>query len=189
MFWPFGKDSQPESADHKVARAELLWKQGNRLLARNRFDKAIESFEEALKLDSSRLEGRLNYGAALYLAGRPAEALPHLNYVLALDNQNTAALLNLAAVFDALGQLDDSVLTLEKLVAHRPNWNDANYNLAIGYTKQERWDDATEALRRELTLNPKHEAARTLLNDVHLKPRKRHEARGEGHEDAPTSEQ
>jgi len=180
MFWPFGKEAPVEGGANKIARAELLWKQGNRLLARNRFDKAIESYEAAMQLDPSRLEGRLNFGAALYLSGRPAEALPHLNYVLAIDTQNTAALLNLAAVFDALGQLEDSVLTLEKLVAHRPNWRDANYNLAIGYTKQQRWDDATIALRRELTLNPKHEAARTLLNDVHLKPRKRQQETGEG---------
>ncbi|RYX80449.1 tetratricopeptide repeat protein [bacterium] len=184
-MWPFGKrdaDATTESGANKNTRAELLWKQGNRYLARDRFDRAITSFEEAMTLEPSRLEGRLNFGAALYLAKRPEEALPHLQYVLALEPQNTAGLLNIAAVYDALGRLDESVGALERLVSARPNWADANYNLAIAYVKQKRYDDATTALRRELTLNPKHEAARTLLNDVHLKPRPRKASAEEGTE-------
>ncbi|BCM89470.1 hypothetical protein IAD21_01316 [Abditibacteriota bacterium] len=173
-MWPFGKwGGTEESRANKNVRAELLWKQGNRYLSRDRIDRAIHSFEEAMTLEPSRLEGRLNFGAALYLAKRPADALPHLQYVLALEPQNTAALLNIAAVYDALGRLEESVAALESLVSARPKWADANYNLAIAYVKQKRYDEATEALRRELTLNPKHEAARTLLNDVHLKPRPR----------------
>ena len=173
-MWPFDKLlPNHESQGNKNVRAELLWKQGNRYLSRDRLDRAIASFEEAMTLEPSRLEGRLNFGAALYLAKRPADALPHLQYVLALEPQNTAALLNIAAVYDALGRLEESVVALESLVGSRPNWGDANYNLAIGYVKQERYDEATNALRRELSINPKHEAARTLLNDVHLKPRGR----------------
>lgn len=170
-MWPFGK-AKPETMANKSVRAGLLWKQGNRYLSRDRFDRAIASYEEAYALEPSLLEGRLNFGAALYLAKRPAEALPHLQYVLALEPQNTAALLNIAAVYDAVGRLDESVAALEKLVGARPNWADANYNLAIAYVKQGRYDDATASLRRELTINPKHEAARTLLNEVHLKPRR-----------------
>jgi tetratricopeptide (TPR) repeat protein len=160
-------------AQSRNARADLLWKTGSRYLGRKQYLKAIASFQEAYELEPSRLEGRLNLGAALYLAQRPEEALGHLKYVLALEPQNTMALLNLAATYDSLGLIDESIATLEKLVHDRPNWGDANYNLAVAYLKQERLDDATTALRRELTLNPKHEAARTLLNEVHLKPRRK----------------
>ena len=184
-MWPFGKkiDNQSASPDEvstsqseapsRSVRAEMLWKAGSVYLRRKQYLKAIASLSEAQELEPSRLEGRLNLGAALYLAQRPDEALGHLKYVLAFDPQNTIALLNLAATYDALGRIDESIATLEQLVADRPNWADANYNLAVAYLKQERLDDATLALRRELTLNPKHEAARTLLNEVHLKPRRK----------------
>ncbi|RYG70612.1 tetratricopeptide repeat protein [bacterium] len=179
-MWPFGKKKDAEEAPASEnrgtssnARAELLWKAGSRYLGRKQYLKAIASLQEAYELEPSRLEGRLNLGAALYLAQQPEEALGHLKYVLALEPKNTMALLNIAATYDALGELDESIKTLETLVADRPNWADANFNLAVAYMKQDRLDDATVALRRELTLNPKHEAARTLLNEVHLKPRKR----------------
>lgn len=175
-MWPFGKKKAESSGDFsraKIARAELLWKQGNRYLGRKRYDRAIESFSEAYELEPTRLEGRLNLGAALYLAGRPADALPHLKYVLAIEPQNTVALLNMAATYDSLGMLDESIETLEKLVRDRPQWADAHYNLAVAYYKREAFDQAAAALQAELRLNPKHDAARTLLNEIHLKPRRK----------------
>jgi tetratricopeptide (TPR) repeat protein len=177
-MWPFGKKETPAPAEEgqtpgTSVRAEMLWKAGSRYLGRKQYEKALASLQEAYELQPSRLEGRLNLGAVLYLLGRPEEAVPHLKYVLAFDPQNTVALLNLAAAYDAVGELDLSVESLEKLVGDRPNWADANYNLAVAYLKQDRLEDATLALRRELTLNPKHDAARTLLNEVHLKPRRK----------------
>ena len=179
IMWPFGKKKDAEKAPESQlapadsVRAEMLWKAGSTYLRRKQYLKAIASLSEAHDLEPSRLEGRLNLGAALYLAQRPGEAVEHLKYVLAFDPQNTVAMLNLSATYDALGQIDESITLLEQLVKERPTWADANYNLAVAYLKQERLDDATLALRRELTLNPKHDAARTLLNEVHLKPRRK----------------
>jgi tetratricopeptide (TPR) repeat protein len=161
-------------------RASLLWKQGSRLLERKRYARAVEVMEQAYELEPSRLDGRLNFGAALYLANRPAEAVPHLKYVLALEPQNTSALLNLAACYDALELMDKSIVLLEQLVADRPQWKDAHYNLAVAYFKQELFDKAEEALKAELRINPRHDAARTLLNKIHLMlPHQRQKASGE----------
>lgn len=153
----------------KAARANMLWKQGSRYLERNRADKAVDVMRQALQLEPSRLEGRLNMGAALYLTKQYEEAVTHFKYVLAFEQQNTMALLNLAACYDALGDLENSVAVLEQLVKERPQWKDAHYNLAVAYVKQEKYDEATEALKAELQLNPKHEMARTLLNKLHLR--------------------
>lgn len=176
-MWPFGKKGEAsapeESSASKLARAELLWKQGGRLVERKRYERAINCMLDAIELEPTRLEGRLNLGAAMFLAGRADEAIPHLKYVLALEPQNTVALLNLAAAYDAVGQLDESINALEQLVSDRPKWADAHYNLGVAYYKREDWEKATDALQAELRLNPKHDAARTLLNEVHLKPRRK----------------
>ncbi len=174
-MWPFSSkpDSDAETDENagadKIERAQHFWAQGTRYLERRQPEKAIKCFEKAYAIDPTRLEGRLNLGAALYLVKRPEEALGHLRYVLALEPHNTIALLNLAATYDALGDIKHSIETLETLVEGRPNWVDANFNLAVAYMKQDRTEEAAQALRRELTLNPKHDAARTLLNEIHLK--------------------
>ena len=73
------------------------------------------------------------------------------------------ALLNLAACYDALGQIEDSIDVLETLVGARPTWKDAHYNLGVAYYKQKRYEDAITALRHELSLNGKNPGgARTV---------------------------
>ncbi|MBV9469087.1 MAG: tetratricopeptide repeat protein [Abitibacteriaceae bacterium] len=157
-------------ADSNTVRADILWRQGSKLLEQRKYDKAISSMREAYEIEPTRLEGRLNLGAALYLTQHYEEAATHLNYVLAFDPQNSMALLNLAACYDALGRMDQSIATLEKLVADRPQWKDAHYNLGVAYFKQELYEKAVDALKAELQLTPNHEAARTLLNKIYLLP-------------------
>jgi tetratricopeptide (TPR) repeat protein len=176
-FWK----RQPESNDERGAgdgeakgqRADRLWHEGSRFLEKRKVGPAIDVMRQALEVEPSRLEGRLNLGAALYLAKEYDEALGHLTYALAFDPQNSMALLNLAACYDALDRMDESIATLEKLVADRPSWKDAHYNLAVAYFKQKLYDQAATALRAELQLNPGHEAARTLLNKIHLMPNRK----------------
>lgn len=159
----------------------MLWKQGGKYLARKRYSRAIEAMRQAYELEPSRLEGRLNLGAALYLTGQFDEAITHFKYVLAFDPQNTMALLNLAACQDGVGDLEASIATLEKLVEERPQWKDAHYNLAVAYFKRELYDKAADALRAELKLNPEHDLARTLLNKIHLMlPQSRQKEKGKG---------
>ena len=166
-MWPWQK-RQPK--DSKATRAEYLWKQGQRLMERKRYDRAAEIMREAQEIEPSRLDGRLNLGAALYMSSQAEEAIAHLRYVLAFEPQNTSALLNLAACYDATGRDEEAIATLETLVSDRPNWKDAHYNLAVAYYKREHYEKAMEALKAELRLNPQHEAARTLLNQIYLLP-------------------
>jgi tetratricopeptide (TPR) repeat protein len=166
-------DGEPEESSRMAspataARADLLWRQGSKLLERRKFDRAIEVMRQAFEIEPSRLDGRLNLGAALYLVGQLEEAVTHLKYVLAFEPQNTMALLNLAACYDGLDNMEGSIATLEKLVADRPQWKDAHYNLAVAYYKQKRYPQAIDALKIELQLNPQHEAARTLLDKIAL---------------------
>jgi tetratricopeptide (TPR) repeat protein len=172
---PFFRKSNPEEkaqmeASNSVARANLLWKQGSRMLERKKYDRAIDAMREAYELEPSRLAGRLNLGAALYLTQQFEEAIGHFRYVLAFDQQNTMALLNLAASYDALGQADMSIETLEHLVERRPGWRDAHYNLAVAYFKNELYLKAAKALQAELKINPEHDLARQLMNKIHLLP-------------------
>lgn len=172
------KGGTESSETAKSVRAELLWKQGSRMLERKKFGRAIESMREAMELEPSRLEGRLNLGAALCLTKQYEEAITHLKYVLGLEPQNTMALLNLAACYDGLGRIDDSIATLEKLVSDRPQWKDAHYNLAVAYCKRQLYDKAEAELKAELQLNPRHEAARTLLNQIYLMPPRKKQGAG-----------
>jgi tetratricopeptide (TPR) repeat protein len=171
-MFSFWKRQEPEDSSENAASKEAtrLWAKGSGHLERKNYKRAAAVMREALQLEPSRLEGRLNLGAALYLLGENEEAMTHFKYVLAFDPQNTMALLNLAASQDKSGDLDGSVRTLEALVENRPNWRDAHYNLGVALFKQKNYEKAAEALKAELRLNPEHILARDLLNEIHLMP-------------------
>ena len=159
--------AKPDYAENsRAARAALLWKQGSKLLQLGKTARAIVAMRDAYELEPSRIDGRLNLGAALFLTGEAEEALSHLRYVLAFEPQNTMALLNLAACFDALNRLDESVETLEHLVADRPQWKDAHYNLAVAYYKKRDFQNAERAARAEIEINPENQMALALLDKL-----------------------
>ena len=169
-WWAQRSQEKQQKREEKQAVADKLWLHGSQLLERRQVNPAIDAMLRAMKLEPSRLEGRLNLGAALFLAKRYAEALPHLQYVLAFEPQNGVALLNLAACLDALGRTDESIAALEQLVRERPGWNDAHYNLGVALFKQKRYDEASEALRAEIKINREHPHARDLLDKINLLP-------------------
>ncbi|HVF84678.1 MAG TPA: tetratricopeptide repeat protein [Abditibacteriaceae bacterium] len=174
MFSFLKRRSEDGDKPSQSARASTLWAQGSRLLERGQTEQALKTMREAMTLEPSRIEGRLNLGAALLMTNQAEEAIGHFKYVLAFDPQNTMALLNLAAAQDKIGDLDGSVQTLESVVAHRPSWKDAHYNLAVALFRQGEYDKAAEALKAELRINPSHALARDLLTDIHLKvPRRK----------------
>lgn len=165
-----GDDQTPErnAAPANAVRADMLWSQGSRQLEKKRLPQAIAAMRSAMELEPSRLDGRLNLGAALYLSGELEEAVSHLKYVLAFEPKNTMALLNLSACYDGLGQLDNSIETLETVIADRPQWKDAHYNLGVAFYKQKKYQSALNALKAELQINPNHEAARALHHKISL---------------------
>ena len=163
-----GETPERNATPANAARADMLWGQGSRQLEKKRLPQAIAAMRSAMELEPSRLDGRLNLGAALYLSGELEEAVSHLKYVLALEPQNTMALLNLSACYDGLGQLDNSIATLQKVIADRPQWKDAHYNLAVAYYKKKMYQSALSALKAELQINPHHEAARALHHKISL---------------------
>lgn len=163
-----GEMAERNTAPANAVRADSLWQKGSRQLEKRRLPQALEAMRQAMELEPSRLDGRLNLGAALYLSGELEEAITHLKYVLAFEPKNTMALLNLSACYDGLGQLDNSIVTLEKVIADRPEWKDAHYNLAVAFYKQKKYQSAMRALKSELKINPNHEAARALLNKISL---------------------
>jgi tetratricopeptide (TPR) repeat protein len=157
MWNPFARKEQT---------TEQLWTAGSRLLEANQPALAADVLQKAYEQEPSRLLGRLNLGAALFLTGKYPEAIGHLRYVLALEPQNTPALMNLAACLDALGKSEESIATLEKVVAARPEWKDAHFNLAVAYHKQEMNDKAVDALKAELRINPANKNAQDLLHKL-----------------------
>lgn len=123
-------------------------------------------------MEPSNLEARVNLGVALYLQKRYSDALAHFQYVLGIDPNNSNALLNQAACYDALGQTDRAISILRQTALRFPNMPDVHYNLALALAKTGQWTEALDELKKELQSNPTHAHALRLLHQLRLRAKR-----------------
>jgi CBS domain-containing protein len=99
----------------RAARAERAYQAGNQLMARERYDEAIEQYRNALSI-AHRFEYRLALGRALAKAERPSEALIYLEE--ARNERPTSAPANLAVAEAEMqtGQLDRAVTHYQRAI-------------------------------------------------------------------------
>jgi hypothetical protein len=87
------------------------------LISRREFTKAVEAAQKAFERDAKSRDVRYELGVALHGAGRSAEAVPHLESVIAAEStfDMDAARFHLAQAREAAGDLPGARAVLEDL--------------------------------------------------------------------------
>jgi predicted Zn-dependent protease len=112
-----------------------------------RFDEAATIYAELVRAVPGEPGLRLNLGMALAMAGRPREAVPHLEAALMGRPDLLPAALFLGAVQMELGQPARAVEPLETFLAAQPDHTDARQMLGEALLALERHDSAARQFR------------------------------------------
>ena len=87
-------------------------------------------FRAALEANPNLVAAHNNLGNALADDGKPAEALPHYDFVLGREPWNANALSNSGIALSMLGRYPEAIARLQKAVQLAPNNLNAQRNLA-----------------------------------------------------------
>lgn len=160
-----------ESFDRALAVAPdhlaVLHNRGKLLAEQKRPLEAVASYDRALARDPRRAEIWNSRGIALQALGNPGAAIESFNRALAVNPGDTAVLLNRTRSELAAGDAAAALATLDQPAARRQA--DADYWSLRGNVLHEldRFDDAIEAHRRVLTINPRSaDGEADLANDL-----------------------
>ena len=104
-----------------------------------------------------------NLAEALANAGKPAEAILHLEEALRLRPDFPEALNNLGDDLTRLGRAAEALPHLERAIALQPGFAAAHNNRAIALARLGRLDEARRGFREALRLQPGHAQARFNL--------------------------
>jgi predicted Zn-dependent protease len=96
---------------------------GEILLARQQPEAALPYLAKAVALDAQALPARAAYGRALLLAGKGAEAIPHLQAALPLD-ADASLRFQLAQAYRASGQVARAQQITAEVQARRAKANE-----------------------------------------------------------------
>jgi tetratricopeptide (TPR) repeat protein len=150
--------AQP-SPKHDSAEAIRLANLGVALINQQRMDKAVERFDEALKLDPSLHVAELDKGIALLNLQKLKEAEVSLNRVAAVDPKNPRVWYNLGLVHRSQGLNEAGIADFKKVLAIDDHDADAYYLLGSMYLQLQQYDPAIEAFQSALKITPLHASA------------------------------
>jgi tetratricopeptide (TPR) repeat protein len=117
-------------------------RRGKEAMAAGRFDEAAALYAQIARALPDEPGMWLNLGMALSLAGRPREALPHLEAAVSLRPDLVPASLFLGITHMDLGQPARAIEPLQKVVAAQPDNQDARRRLADSFWALERFESA-----------------------------------------------
>ncbi len=104
---------------------------GQVLLRRRQYDKALEAFQQAEKMDANLAWAHYGQGEALRRTGKCTEALPQLKRAVELDRRFPEAQLALGNCFVETGQHDQAVAALNEGLKWGTKWR-PRFLVALG---------------------------------------------------------
>lgn len=106
------------------------------------YDKAIEAYENALKIDSNFVPAAINLGNVYYEKGQKEKARDLYLHALKLQPTDHKILFNLGNLYDDLGDLSAALNYFKEAIQQHPLYGDAHFNIAVVYEKMAMKEEA-----------------------------------------------
>lgn len=144
---------------------EVLRHQAQEAITRGQYQEARQIYQQALGYRSDHPDIHYGIATACFLVGDQHSAVYHFKEVIRLDPLRAGAYINLGAVYNRLGQLDDALATLRRGIQLDANRAEGYYNLGLVYRQLGQFEMAINAYREAVRLNPRmHDAHYNLGN-------------------------
>ncbi len=135
-----------------------------------RLGEAEAQYREALRLDPSHSRARSDLIGMLLSAGRTEDALPLQREAVQVSPQDSDARYALAITLlsradrpDRHLDIQEAVQHLQRVVADRPAFSEAHYNLGVAVFMSGRPADALPHIQQSIRLNPNDQQAKAFL--------------------------
>ena len=132
------KDSVQKAVDEYLVSLDARqddgtshYNKGNYYMGLAQYDKAIDSFETASRLQYDFVPPRVNIAMAYNALGQNDKALASLDEAIKLDPKGTAPYYNKALLLAEMQQMDKAEEAFRKVLSLNPKYAGAAYNLGI----------------------------------------------------------
>ncbi len=130
------------------------------------YEKAAEAFEQSVVVSPNNARGRYNLALARQYLGDYEMAIAGYRRAIDLDPQLIDAHINLGNLYAELGMFTESLETLQLAQELAPDNDEIALSVADAYRAQNLYQDAIQAYRQVLILNPASTVAVENLKDV-----------------------
>lgn len=146
-----------DAADTLGASSRLLYYRGMSYSALYEYPRAIECFENAIKVDSANVPCRFQYGRLLIFSGFLERATRELTICTKLDSTYLPAWYQLGLLYNMQGRdIDKECEIFSFLIRQNPEDFLSLYYLGNAIMKTDRADSGTVFMMRSIAVNPRY---------------------------------
>lgn len=147
---------------------EVLRQHAQEALSRGQYQEARQTYQQALGYRTDSPDIHYGIATACFLLNDLHSAVYHFKEVIRLDPLRAGAYINLGAVYNRLGHLDDALATLRRGIQLDNNRAEGFYNLGLVYRQLGQVEMAIQAYREAVRLNAKMYDAHYNLGNIFL---------------------
>ena len=134
---------------------------------RSEFQKGLDEFQRAVRLDPKSAEAQLRTGYAYYLLGNTILAKRYLTAALKLDPDLPLANLSMGHLLAGEGAWEEAIPLLEKYAGLRPNDFEVRLKLGQIYLDHRQYDKALVQLQQAERLAPQEKRIQYVLGKLY----------------------
>jgi predicted O-linked N-acetylglucosamine transferase (SPINDLY family) len=151
----FGQDN--------ASKADGFIKEGIRLHDLKKYDEAIASYNEALKIEPQNFSANYEIAFSLMSKGAVKEAIPYLENVTKTKNNVAVNAYDLlGSIYDDMDKKEKAMEYFNKGIEADPNYQRIYYNAALTSVRMHKEKEALPYLREALKRNPAHASSHNL---------------------------
>ena len=129
----------------------------NALIERN--GAAIESYDQAIKINPKYADAHLNKGSVLQKNGEFDAAMESFNKALSINPYHSIAHFNMGNALNEKSELDASVESYKKAIKIKPDYAEAYFNMGIVLENKGELDAAMESYKQAIKIKPDYAEA------------------------------
>ncbi|KYC51614.1 tetratricopeptide repeat protein [Methanothrix soehngenii] len=133
---------------------ECYYNRGRAFIALSQYEKAIESFDEVIKIDPLVLDAFYFKAIALMKLDKYDDALKYLGKVLDINAKHSLSIFNKGIALYMLGRYNESLEFYNNILNENPFNSKAWYNKALALKKLYLYEDAIQSNEKALELDP-----------------------------------
>ncbi len=138
------------------SNAEEHFKLGNVFLEQGKLESAIESYQQALKINPDYAKAYHNLGFVSQLQNNFEAAVEYYQQALNIRPNEAQTHNNLGIVLKKQGQLRSAIESYQQALKFKPDYAEAHYNLGDIFFDQGKLNKAIESYQQALKINPEY---------------------------------
>jgi tetratricopeptide (TPR) repeat protein len=137
---------------------EEWFDRGTELYELGKYEKAIASLDQAIKIKPDLHNAWSNRGHVLGNLGRYADAITSYDRAIEINPDNHEAYYARGIALDKLGRCEEAISSLDRAIEFKPDFHEAYYSRGIALGHLGRYEEAITSYERAIEINPDFQA-------------------------------